>query len=142
MHIFALGISLVILVIAPASAHVSVQSGLSFAAGVQHPFSGGDHLAAMVAIGLWAALIGGNRIYFWPLAFMLAMLGGGFLAHEGIYIPYTDLAAAASVLILGLAITALLNAPAPIGAAVIACFGIAHGYAHGIEAPQTGWAGY
>ena len=32
-----------------------------FAGGLAHPFSGIDHLLAMIAVGLWAVQIGGGR---------------------------------------------------------------------------------
>ncbi|MGZ3237772.1 MAG: HupE/UreJ family protein, partial [Burkholderiaceae bacterium] len=40
----------------PAFAHVSVSHlAIGFDAGFVHPFSGIDHLLAMLAIGIWAA---------------------------------------------------------------------------------------
>jgi urease accessory protein len=42
-----------------------------------------------------------------------------------------------SVLLLGLAAALGLRAPAILGGLVIAAFGMAHGYAHGIEMPRT-----
>ena len=37
-----------------ASAHIGDHSHMSFAEGVMHPFTGLDHMLAMVAVGLWA----------------------------------------------------------------------------------------
>jgi urease accessory protein len=70
------------------------------------------------------------------------MLMGGALAHEGLALPLIEPAIAASVVILGLAIASLLKLPAAAGASLIALFGVAHGYAHGLEAPAGGWALY
>ncbi|WP_394790747.1 HupE/UreJ family protein, partial [Rhodoferax sp.] len=41
-----------------ASAHTGVDGGLhhDFITGFLHPLTGPDHLAAMVAVGLWSAL--------------------------------------------------------------------------------------
>jgi len=41
--------------------------------GILHPITGLDHMAAMVAVGLWAALMGGKAMWRLPLAFMAAM---------------------------------------------------------------------
>ncbi len=142
MRILAIVLSLFVIGIAPASAHVSISHVFSFATGFRHPLSGLDHIAAMVAVGVWAAIAGGRRLYAWPLAFVAAMLAGGALAHEGIAIPYTEPAIAASAVILGLAVALYLKLPVFAGALFVACFGIAHGYAHGLEAPSSDWGGY
>jgi urease accessory protein len=125
-----------------AAAHPSITHSFSFAAGLSHPVSGLDHLLAMIAVGLWAALAGGRRIRIWPLAFVASMLVGGALAREGITIPNIEPAIATSVVILGIAIALLLELPAAAGAILIALFGMAHGYAHGVEAPGSGWVLY
>jgi urease accessory protein len=96
----------------------------------------------MVAVGFWAALSGGRRVWMWPLAFAGSMLLGAVLAHEGVALPNIEPAVATSVVILGGAIALLLKLPEAAGAIIIALFGIAHGYAHGLEAPGTGWALY
>jgi urease accessory protein len=125
-----------------AAAHPSLDHSFSFAAGLSHPLSGIDHLLAMMSVGLWAALVGGRRVWLWPLAFVAAMLMSGALAHEGLVLPNVEPAIAASVVVLGLAIALLLKLPVPAGAFLIAAFGMAHGYAHGLEAPGTGFALY
>ncbi|TIV92147.1 MAG: protein hupE, partial [Mesorhizobium sp.] len=63
----------------PAYAHVGIGTTSSFAAGFAHPLSGLDHLAAMIAVGLWAAMKGGRAVWAWPLAFVGVMLVGGAL---------------------------------------------------------------
>ena len=129
-------------VASPASAHVGQGLGFSIAGGFAHPFLGLDHLAAMVAVGLWAALAGGKRLWVWPAAFVSAMLVGGFIGHAGIEFPQVEPAIAVSVITLGLLVATGLKAPMPIGAALVAAFAIFHGHAHGAEAPAEGWAGY
>jgi urease accessory protein len=129
-------------VASPASAHVGQGLGFSIAGGFAHPFFGFDHLVAMVAVGLWAALAGGKRLWVWPAAFVSAMLMGGFIGHAGIELPHVEPAIAASVIALGLLVATGLKAPVPLGAALIAAFAIFHGHAHGAEAPAEGWAGY
>lgn len=60
-------------------------SGLS--AGLMHPFSGFDHLLAMVAVGLWAAQNGGRKIWLLPAAFMLMMAAGAKCALIYPFLP-------------------------------------------------------
>ena len=65
---------------APAFAHIDPAHGGSFLAGVSHPLFGLDHIVVMVAVGLWAATIGGRALWAVPLAFVGAMAGGYLLA--------------------------------------------------------------
>src|SRR4051794_41762703 len=58
-----------------ALAHVGDHSHMSFAEGLLHPFSGLDHVLAMVAVGLWASQLGGGALWLLPLAFSAG--GGG-----------------------------------------------------------------
>jgi urease accessory protein len=62
----------------PALAHPG--HGGSLLAGLAHPFSGADHLAAMVAVGLWAATRPARQALAAPVAFMAALAAGAALA--------------------------------------------------------------
>jgi urease accessory protein len=132
----------VMVVASPASAHVGQHLGFSIGSGFAHPFLGLDHLAAMVAVGLWAALAGGRRLWVWPAAFVCAMLVGGFLGQASPHVPQVEPVIAASVIALGLLVASGIKAPILPGAALIAAFAVFHGAAHGAEAPADGWAGY
>jgi len=50
-----------------------------FAGGIAHPLSGLDHILAMVAVGLWAAQLGGRSRWMVPAAFVSLMIVGGAL---------------------------------------------------------------
>ena len=126
----------------PASAHTGLETGFSLIDGALHPLGGLDHLAAMVAVGIWAVLAGGKRIWVWPVAFVLMMLVGGFIGHAGIVLPAVEPAIALSVVVLGLAVAFGLQAPVAMGAMLVGAFALFHGHAHGAEAPATGWYGY
>ena len=67
-------VTLLMLAAGPALAHPGHGSTASFAAGIAHPFGGLDHIAVMVAVGLWAALKGGRALWLWPAAFVGVML--------------------------------------------------------------------
>ena len=126
----------------PALAHVGHGFSFTAAEGFAHPFSGLDHLAAMVAVGLWAALGGGKRVWAWPLAFVATMLAAAALARGGPSLPAVEPAIATTVLVLGLLVATAVQVPVPVGAALAATFALAHGYAHGAEAPAADFAGY
>jgi urease accessory protein len=143
MSMNRLAIVFICLVVAdPAHAHVGQGVGYTLASGVAHPFSGLDHVAAMLSVGLWAALAGGRRLWVWPLAFIAAMLVGGFLGGSGIALPAVEPAIACSVAILGLLVASGTQVRISAGAALIALFAVFHGHAHGAEAPVQGWASY
>lgn len=106
-------------------------------AGLTHPFTGADHVLAMVAVGLWAALRGGKAVWVWPLAFVAAMLAGFALAGAGIALPMVEPTILASVIVLGGLVAAGARAPTAAGVVLVALFGLAHGYAHGVEGGGT-----
>lgn len=113
-----------------------------FAAGLMHPFSGLDHLLAMVAVGLWAAQRsigqrGGRKIWLLPAAFMTMLAIGAGIAMHWQSLPMVESGIAASVLALGLLIALSLQLPASLSVAITALFGLLHGYAHGLELPQS-----
>ena len=130
---FALALSFA----SPAFAHTGHDvNGL--AAGLAHPVFGLDHLLAMVAVGLWAGLVGGRAFWAWPAAFVGSMVLGGVLGMQGIALPAIELVIVISVIALGMATALDLKLHVVLGAAIIALFGIAHGHAHGMEAPEMG----
>jgi urease accessory protein len=136
------GLGALACLVTAASAHPGHGSHFSLADGALHPLSGVDHLAAMIAVGLWAALAGGKRIWIWPTAFVGMMLVGGLLGHAGVVFPSVEPVIAASVIVLGLAVAFGVQAPVMPGAVLIGLFAVFHGHAHGAEAPAAGWLGY
>lgn len=118
----------------PALAHPGHDHG-GLVAGLLHPIGGLDHLAAMLAVGLWAGLVGGTRRWVWPAAFVAAMVAGAVAGWMSLPVPGTETIIAASVLALGVAIAAGWAPRMILGAMVIAGFGLAHGFAHGAELP-------
>lgn len=114
-------------------------SGL--AAGLLHPFSGLDHLLAMVAVGLWAAqentARGGRKVWLLPVTFMAMLAVGAGIAMQWQALPLIETGIATSVLALGLLIALTLRFPVMLSVAVAALFGLLHGYAHGLELPAS-----
>ncbi len=129
---------LVLASVAPAAlAHTFGAHGAGFAAGMAHPFTGLDHMLAMIAVGLWAAQLGGRARWAVPLAFMGAMTVGAGLALVGVGLPLVETGIASSVLVLGLLITCAARLPVAGSAILVAVFAVFHGHAHGNELPQA-----
>jgi len=108
-----------------------------FAAGILHPFTGLDHMLAMLAVGLWAATLGGAAMWKTPAAFVLALLVGAGLGMHGSHQPLMTPFIALSVLLLGLAVALTLRVSETTSIAMVSLFALFHGYAHGAELPET-----
>jgi urease accessory protein len=123
--------------ISPAFAHVGDHSHMSFAEGLRHPFSGLDHVLAMVAVGLWASQIGGRALWLMPLTFPVGMALGAALGLGGVTLPWVEVGIAASVLVLGAAIALALRPSLAVSIPLICTFALLHGYSHGVELPAS-----
>jgi len=119
----------------PALAHTGIGTTAAFDAGIAHPFSGLDHMLAMVAVGLWAGLRGGKALWLWPAAFVGGMALGGLLGIVQMPLLFVEHGIVASIVVLGLAVAFAFSAPLSLGALIIAVSGLMHGHAHGIEIP-------
>ena len=108
-----------------------------FSAGFAHPFTGFDHLLAMIAVGFWAAQLGGRARWLVPSAFLAAMIAGAALGRAGFAFSGTEQLIAASVLVLGILIATAARLPLPASMALVGVFALFHGFAHGAEMPAT-----
>lgn len=115
----------------PALAHGGHAEGLG--AGFAHPLLGTDHLVAMLAIGLWAALARHGRAWALPAAFLGGMAGGIGLGLVGGPPGWIEPGVAASLLVLGLVLALALPVPAAIAMPLAGAFGLLHGSVHGGE---------
>jgi urease accessory protein len=120
--------------------HTGAEHGASFASGFAHPWGGPDHLLAMVAVGLWAGLVGGRALWAWPVTFVAVMALGGAAGVAGVALPMVEPGILASVIVLGLLVLMAARVPLWAGAALIALFAVLHGHAHGAELPVEGAA--
>jgi urease accessory protein len=122
----------------PAFAHLDPEEHGSFMAGFSHPLFGADHILAMVAVGIWAAQIGGRSFWVVPSAFVGTMAVGFLMALGGIDLPFVEPAILASVIALGLLVAMAARLPASAAAAVVGVFALFHGHAHGGELGSAG----
>jgi len=108
-----------------------------FVSGFTHPIFGWDHVAAMVAVGLWGAFLGMPALWLLPVVFPVVMAVGGALGVLGIDLPHVETVIAASAIVLGVCIATALRPPLWVAAIVVAAFAIFHGHAHGTELPDA-----
>lgn len=128
--------------VSPAFAHLNPAEHGSFAAGFSHPLFGLDHILAMVAVGLWAALLarGTDRRAVWlvPAAFVGTMLAGFGAAMAGAPLPFVEPVIVASVVAIGLLAAIALSVPTVAAMAMVGFFAVFHGHAHGGELGEAG----
>jgi urease accessory protein len=108
-----------------------------FVSGFIHPFSGIDHLLAMVSVGLWGAFLGRPLIYVLPVVFPGMMVAGAIMGMLVVPLPPVQVGIALSVLVLGGCIALSVRAPVWVASFVVALFAVFHGYAHGTELPSA-----
>jgi|SRR5262245_21889977 len=137
MRLILVCIALTGALVAPAAAHIVAGSTGSFSAGVAHPLSGLDHITVMVAVGLWAGLVGNRALWVWPTTFVGVMLIGGVLGMAHIAMPFVEPGILASVVTFGLVVAMAVELPVAVGAVVIGVFALLHGHAHGTDVAQT-----
>ena len=118
-----------------ALAHTGVGDASGFAHGFWHPIGGLDHVLAMVAVGAFAARLGGRAFWIVPSAFVAMMAVGGFIGMEGVPLPLVEAGIALSVVVLGLAVAQRWKLPVAAASALVGLFAIFHGHAHGGEMP-------
>ena len=118
-----------------ALAHVGDHSHMSFTEGLLHPFTGLDHVLAMVAVGLWASQLGGRALWLLPLTFPAVMALGAVLGMSGVALPGVEIGIAGSVMVLGAVVALALRPSLAISIPLIGAFALLHGYSHGIELP-------
>ena len=121
-----------------ASAHTGVEahSHSGFISGFVHPLFGLDHLAAMVAVGLWSALAArkaGPELAWGPVGFAAMLLVGAVLGLQGVIVPAVEPMIAASLLVTGLLVVSRLRVPGLVAALGVGTFALFHGVAHGLE---------
>ena len=103
--------------------------------GLVHPFTGLDHMLAMIAVGLWAVQLGKRALWLLPLSFVSAMALGASLGMNGVQLPFVEPVILASVIGLGTLIAFAKRLPLGVSATVVATAALFHGQAHGIEIP-------
>lgn len=113
--------------------------------GFSHPLSGWDHFLAMIAVGLWSVQISLKNnvkkdtdvIWLLPAIFVVIMGLGGLLGMISLPFVFAEHGIALSLLISGFLIASAVQLPLIVSALLIALFAVCHGYAHGMEMPDS-----
>jgi len=131
-----LGVLAIMMVIAePAWAHHVMGGKLpqtflqGLLSGLGHPVIGFDHLAAIVGVGILAALAGRSAAV--VLAFSVAVIAGVGLHLAKIDLPASELFVGLTTLLIGALVIARQSMGAGVAALLFAIAGLVHGYALG-----------
>lgn len=129
-------IMLIVLVLEAAlMAHAGMGSVSGLQDGLTHPLHGSDHIVTMLAVGFWAAQMGGRALWAVPVSFMGMMSVGAMIGLQGMHVPYVEEAITVSVLLLGVFIVMKLNVSVALSTVTVALFALFHGFAHVSEMP-------
>ncbi len=124
----------------PVWAHV--ESGAAgdggFLSGLSHPIGGLDHVLAMIAVGLWGAILGAPAIWLLPVSFPLIMAIGAVLGIIEVPLPGVEVGIALSGIVLGSLVLFNRRLPLPFALLLISLFAICHGHPHGAALPDFG----
>lgn len=136
-HLQGIGAAWLLFVPGAALAHSGVHDG-GLLSGLAHPFSGIDHLVAMLLVGVWAAArIDGRKALLVPCAFVLCMTVAAACGAAGLGMPWMEAGIAFSVLFLSLLLLGGLRLPMRIAAPLVGVLALFHGNAHGLEMPAS-----
>jgi len=128
---------LLLLTSAGAQAHIIPGDVHGFGSGFAHPLHGLDHILTMVAVGLWAAQLGGRARWLVPASFVCVVALGGALGMAGLRVPFTEEGIMLSLLVFGILIAVAARFPLPVSMAIVGLFAFFHGHSHGTEMPAS-----
>jgi len=118
-----------------AFAHVESGQAAGFISGLQHPWSGLDHVLAMIAVGIWGAQLGNPAMWLLPVTFPIVMSLGALMGLLGIPLPGIEIGIAFSAILLGAMVFGEVRPGLMIAATLVGFFAVFHGHAHGTELP-------
>ncbi len=133
--IYLLAFALYLVWAPSAQAHVEQGQAVGFITGLEHPWSGLDHVLAMIAVGLWGAQLGNPAMWVLPIIFPMVMSFGAMMGLLGIPLPGIEVGIAASAILLGGMVLGEVRPKLVVAAILVGVFAIFHGHAHGTELP-------
>lgn len=126
------GASLLVLSSGPAFAHTG--GDLTVLSGLLHPVTGLDHLLAMLGVGVLAVSRSPRQGMVIVGAFLAALFSGSLLGMAGLSTSLAEPGVLGSLVVFGALIAAGNRVPFAMVAGITGFFGLAHGFAHGVEA--------
>ena len=118
-------------------AHAEAGLGEGFSSGFLHPITGLDHMVAMLAVGLWGSILGGQALWILPVTFPIVMAIGGAMGIAGFPLPEVETAIALSGVVLGAMVAIRAQPPHWLAYGLVGLFAVFHGHAHGTELPAA-----
>ncbi|MBT8362836.1 MAG: HupE/UreJ family protein [Desulfobacterales bacterium] len=115
--------------------HIEQGQAAGFMTGLEHPWSGFDHILAMVAVGIWGAQLGNPALWILPVTFPMMMSLGAFMGLVGMPVPGVEMGIALSAIVLGVMVMGQIRPNLVIAMLIVGVFAIFHGHAHGTELP-------
>jgi len=137
-HLFAVPLLVALALAAmphPAFAHVEQGQAAGFLTGLKHPWSGLDHVLAMIAVGLWGAQLGYPALWLLPVTFPMMMSLGAVMGLIGMGLPGVEVGIALSSLLLGGMVMGEVRPKLAVAMLLVGFFAVFHGHAHGTELP-------
>jgi urease accessory protein len=119
-----------------AFAHPGHGPEIGLASGFMHPMGGLDHMLCMVAVGVFAFVLGGRALWLVPLSFVGMMAVGFLLGLEGVTVPFVEFGIGLSSVVIGAVAAYGRSMPVAAAMALVGLFAVFHGHAHGAEMPQ------
>lgn len=118
-----------------ALAHIERGQAVGFVTGLEHPWSGLDHVLAMIAVGLWGVQLGNPALWLLPVTFPIVMAFGAMMGLMGMPLPGIEIGIALSAILLGMMVLGEIRPKILVAAMLVGIFAIFHGHAHGTELP-------
>lgn len=137
LRFISLAVLIAILSPSVAQAHTGASATSGVLAGFLHPFTGLDHILAMVGVGLIAVMLGKKNIWALPLTFVASLFVGSLVGQLGLQVGFVEEGILVSNILLGLLLLTNIKLPKVVLYTVIGVFAIFHGFAHGAEIPAS-----
>ena len=135
LFICFLALAVCLVFVSYAQAHVEKGQAIGFVTGLEHPWSGLDHVLAMIAVGIWGAQMGNPALWILPVTFPMVMSLGAMMGLLGFPLPGIETGIAVSAILLGAMVLGEVKPKLYIAAVMVGFFAIFHGHAHGTELP-------
>lgn len=121
----------------PTFAHPGHETGTALTSGFLHPLGGVDHIAVMLAVGLFAATLKGRALWMVPAAFVGMMAVGAAAGFAGFAVPFMEFGIIASIIGIGAMIAIGRGMSPGLASGIVGLFAVFHGQAHAVEMPAT-----
>jgi urease accessory protein len=91
----------------------------------------------MVAVGVFAYVLGGRALWLVPLSFVGMMIVGFALEIAQVGVPFVELGIGLSSVVIGAAAATGRPMPVALAMGLVGIFAVFHGHAHGAEMPES-----